>query len=307
MADFDPASYWSTQHLSLSAIAATNLATRTPVPNNKPLFNPYEGNSSGRQLSESVPDFLSRLPPLTTPADKVGSWIWIANPYSAVRPLSQDLGAFTNACTRILESLSSEITAQETAHVGRPQTILNRKLTQLRKTATEHLLNAAQEYGVTTGKWMLFPLPEDVNAVWQHVAEATVSGHLGSSAKVATDGGLDHHGRPRLVCVYTEDFSNEKDVKRVLKKLVEMGLVNKKEAAGASQGLYYKCGKFGFFFSFGMVLGNILFIFVPYTFTTTDLFEQGINLHIDSKSFSHALSLSLLFLPSLYSGYLSQN
>lgn len=242
VADFDPDSYWSTHHLSLSAIAAANIAAKTTVPKNKPLYNPYEGDPSGRQLAESIPDFLSRLPPLTTSTGKVGPWIWIANPYSAVRPLSQDLGAFTTAGTGILESLSAEIVAQETALVGRPQSILNRKLTQLRKTATEHLLNAATKYGVTTGKWMLFPKPEDVNAVWQHVADATASGQLGSSAKVATDSGLDH-GRARLVCVYTEDFSNDEDVKRVLKKLVEMGLVNKKEAAGAPQGLYYKCGK----------------------------------------------------------------
>lgn len=93
---------------------------------------------------------------------------------------------------------------------------------------------------------MLFPPPEDVNGVWQLVAHATAEGQLGSSAKVATDSGLDA-GRPRLVCVYTEDFSNEEDVKRVLRKLVEMGLVNRKEAGGAAQGLYYKCGMFKFF------------------------------------------------------------
>lgn len=242
VADFDPTSYWSTQHLSLTAIAAANIAAKTPVPNNKPLYNPYEGDLSGRQLAESISDFLSRLPPLTSPAGKVGPWIWIANPYSAARPLSQDLSAFTSAGTRVLEFLSAAIIDQKTALVGRPQTILNRKLTQLRKTATEHILDAAREHGVTTGKWMLFPTPGDVNAVWQHVADATVSGHLGSSAKVATDSGLGD-GRPRLVCVYTEDFSNDEDVNRVLKKLVEMGLVNKKEAAGAPRGLYYKCGK----------------------------------------------------------------
>lgn len=228
--------------MSLSAIAAANIAAKTPIPNNKPLYNPYEGIPSGRQLTESIPDFLSRLPPLTTPTDKVGPWIWIANPYSSARPLSQDLGAFTTAGTRILESLSPAIADQETALKGRPQSILSRQLTQLRKTATEQLLNAAQEHGVTHGKWMLFPTPEDVNDVWRLVADATVSGQLGSGAKVATDSGLGD-GRPRLVCVYTEEFFNDDDVKRVLKKLAVMGLANQKEAAGAPRGIYYKCGK----------------------------------------------------------------
>lgn len=255
VAAFDPADYWSTQHLSLSAIAAANMSAKTPVSNNKPLYNPHEGQPYGRQLAESIPDFLSRLPPLTTLTDEVGPWIWIANPYSSARPLSQDLGAFTTAGTRILESLSTAMADQETALIGRPQTLLSRQLTQLRTTATEHLLNAAQDYGVTHGKWMLFPRPEDVNDVWRLVADATASGQLGAGAKVATDSGLGD-GRPRLVCVYTEDFSNDDDVKRVLKKLAEMGLVNQKEAAGAPRGIYYKCGE-----SSSSALGSFFFSF----------------------------------------------
>lgn len=308
MADYDPASYWSTQHYTLSAIAAANIAaTKTPaIPqninnnNNKPLYNPYEGDPSARQLAESTKDFLSRLPPLTTPASKIGPWIWIANPHSAVRPLSQDLGAFTAAGRRILESLSAEILAQENALVGRPQLLLNRKLTQLRKTATEQILSAATENEVTTGKWMLFPPPEEVNAVWQHVADATVSGQLGSSAKVATDSGIDHQGMSRLVCVYTEDFSNEGDVKRVLKKLVEIGLVNKKEAAGASRGLYYKCGRSSLSFlggwGRGAFLGTSEFSFTPSPSPSSpSLFHQSINpsrprsfSQQDAQSHSHA-------------------
>lgn len=239
VAAFDPSSYWSSQNSSLSAIAAANLAAKSPPPTNKPLYNPYEGDPSARQLAESIPEFLSRLPPLTTPVGKVGSWIQIANPYSTTRPLSQDLGAFTTVGTRILESLSTAIAAKETALVGRPKTLLNRQVTQLRTTATEQLLDTARGHGVTTGKWMLFPLPEDVNAVWQHVADATASGQLGSGAKVATDNGIGD-GRPRLICVYTENFSYTEDVKRVLNKLATMGLVHKK---GDPRGIYYKCGK----------------------------------------------------------------
>ena len=243
VAEFDPSSYGSTQQKSLAAIAAANIAAKkTPLPKNKPLYNPHEGDPSGRQLAESIPDFLSRLPPLTTLASKVGPWIWVANPYSSARQLSRDLGAFTNAGTRILEFLSADIAEQETALEGHPKTLLNRKLTQLRKTATEQILNAAQEHGVITGKWMLFPSSAKVNAVWQLVAEATISEQLGCGAKVATDGGLGNDW-PRLICVYTEDCSDHEDVERVLRKLAEMGLVNQKEAAGAPRGIYYKSGK----------------------------------------------------------------
>lgn len=127
----------------------------------------------------------------------------------------------------------------------------------------------AKECHVKTGKWMLFPPPEEVNAVWQRVVEATATGQLGSSAKVATDGGVDNNalgpgpgpgggrGRPRLVCVYTEDFDDEGDVVRVLKKLVEMGLVNRKEAGRQARGLYYKCGKFQSPFLFLVYISEI--------------------------------------------------
>lgn len=135
--------------------------------------------------------------------------------------------------------------------------------------ATGEILSAAKENGVRTGKWMLFPSEGEVDGVWKVVVEGTVEGKLGVSAKVATrddigvvgegggtggDGGTGGGrsrggGRERLVCVYTEDFDDEGDVLRVLKKLVEMGLA----AGGQARGLYYKCGRsdpFSFLFFF---------------------------------------------------------
>lgn len=248
VADFDPDSYTS-QQLSLSAIAAAanKVTGKTPAASFKNtrerlLHNPLEGDPSGRQLAESIPDFLAHLPPQTTPTSEAGPWIRIANPFSRVRPLAQDLTAYAGAGARILEALGEAIAAQEAELLGRPQSLRNRKVTRLRKTATEDLLRLAQEHGVTTGKWMLFPSPAEVNAVWRLVADATVSEQLGHAAKVATDSGLGD-GESRLVCVYTEDFANVGDVKRVLIKLAEMGLVNRKEAAGEPRGIYYKCGR----------------------------------------------------------------
>lgn len=40
-----------------------------------------------------------------------------------------------------------------------------------------------------------------------------------------------------MVCVYTEDFTDRGDVKRVIMKLVELGLV------GEEKPVYYKCGE----------------------------------------------------------------
>lgn len=51
------------------------------------LYNPYEGHRSGRQLGETVEEFLQRLPPSTTPSVLTAGpehgvpWIYIANPF----------------------------------------------------------------------------------------------------------------------------------------------------------------------------------------------------------------------------------
>jgi hypothetical protein len=44
----------------------------------------------GRQLSETVDDFLLRLPPATTEVSNDVPWIWIANPYEPVHVILED-------------------------------------------------------------------------------------------------------------------------------------------------------------------------------------------------------------------------
>ena len=126
---------------------------------------------------------------------------------------------------------------------GRPKGTITRKLTPLRKTLENDLLAAAKQTGCTTGKRMLFPLPDDVDRIWRLVAEATAKGDLGIAAKVATDEGKGDRV-PRLICVYTRDFADKEDVRRVLEELVRMGLVKKKGPTGDDRGLYYKCSEF---------------------------------------------------------------
>lgn len=79
---------------------------------------------------------------------------------------------------------------------------------------------------------MLFPALEDLTRVWRVVVEGTISNRLGSAAKVATDQGGSGE---RLICVYTKDFRDERDVLRVLNELVSLGLVY-----SGGKGIYYK-------------------------------------------------------------------
>jgi len=84
---------------------------------------------------------------------------------------------------------------------------------------------------------MIFCTPEEVNAVWSIIARATATNDLGIAAKVAPDSGDSR--KSRLICIYTKDFTDIKDVSRVAHKLKDLGLV---ESRG--RGIFYKCGKF---------------------------------------------------------------
>ena len=81
---------------------------------------------------------------------------------------------------------------------------------------------------------MLFPKLDDLPRVWRQVAEATAEGKLGPTSKVAT-WEPDNLAKGTLICVYTKDFSELADVKRVLDTLNDLNIVNKGTA------IYYKC------------------------------------------------------------------
>ena len=92
---------------------------------------------------------------------------------------------------------------------------------------------------------MLFPKADEVNRTWKTVAQAVVDGRLGNTAKIATadppnifalSGQRPESGR--LICIYTKNFSDLDDVRRVLNVLVELGLASR---PGQGNAIYYKC------------------------------------------------------------------
>ncbi|KAI9727813.1 MAG: hypothetical protein M1834_007960 [Cirrosporium novae-zelandiae] len=236
---FHPMTYWSKCYLSVSALAAEQAAQKSKSSTKKiPLYNEYEGNLSCRQLSETVPAFLERLSPShTLTRDLRDPWIRIANPHTSWRPTSENWAGFKSTAESILSSLSEKI-REHTRQYGSRKTILNRKLSLERKETEEALRKAAADAGCTTGKWMLFLALEQVDEAWESIATATAENELGIAAKVAPQGETDDGRAPRLICIYTKDFSDMDDVKRVLENLVELKL------AGKRRWIYYKCGKF---------------------------------------------------------------
>ena len=83
---------------------------------------------------------------------------------------------------------------------------------------------------------MMFCETDEVDAIWTTVAHATASNELGIAAKVAPRG-YDTR-EPRLVCIYTKDFTDMNDVARVISKMRDLGLISMR-----GKPIYYKCGK----------------------------------------------------------------
>lgn len=82
---------------------------------------------------------------------------------------------------------------------------------------------------------MIFCDPQEVNDVWAIIAKGTLKDELGTAAKVAPDSGEER--QHRLICVYTKDFTDMKDVTRIAAKLKEYGMIG-------GRGIYYKCGEY---------------------------------------------------------------
>ncbi len=230
--------------------------------------NYYEGKELAKQLSESFPDFLERLPPSTTTTAR-GLWIWIANPYPSLKrnsagkrvtdPESSDIATFRQLGSRLLEAFSSRKEEVEAQNPSKAPGTITRILRPDRMRLESAIRDLAREKNVTCGKWMLFPNDNDVDWAWSVVARGVWEGKLGISAKVATapvgaaaavdeavEGARDRE--QRLICVYTYDFSDKNDVKRVLLGLKQLGLLNSdnySEGTRASSGnarvIYYKC------------------------------------------------------------------
>ena len=83
---------------------------------------------------------------------------------------------------------------------------------------------------------MLFPTLAHVDRIWAMIATATANDELGVAAKVTTERGQGPTAG-RLICVYTRDFADKEDVKRMLETLVEMDVIPK------GKGISYKAGE----------------------------------------------------------------
>lgn len=80
-----------------------------------------------------------------------------------------------------------------------------------------------------SGKWLIFVPRNDVDAVWPKIREAVKHGKLGACAKVSTARPNPNSPDPHrhVVCVYTYDSEDVKDVRRIRTSLRELGFVSR--------------------------------------------------------------------------------
>ena len=197
------------------------------------LYNPYEGDEMAKQRHEPLLDFLNRLKPSITPLS-LGPWIWIVYPH-AKRCGKSDIAGFKQEGHRLLENFASQRRSLQARNPEKHAGAITRMMRAARDLLEEDIVKLARAKNLMNGKWMLFPSPSHLDEVWSKVAKATHAGTLGMAAKVATAGDDDRSGKSRLICVYTNDFSDRADVKRVVRKLNELKLVR------GDQGIFYKC------------------------------------------------------------------
>ncbi|CAD0083325.1 unnamed protein product [Aureobasidium vineae] len=236
---------WNKDQAAYPAAVSVTTTPAEPVIH----YNRLEGVTTARQLTETVDEFVKRLPPRTT---FMKPWIWITCPIvngkgkiAAFRHnLEQEESPeqMTNRAHALLSQFAAEKERITSANPNSTQSTITRKLGSLREQLKEDILDIAVASGMTNGKWMLFPKPEDVNRVWKLVAEAVVDGRLGDTAKIAPADPPDPSVQKKkqtshLICVYTRDFSDLDDGRRVLEELIELGLAPRNAADGA---IYYK-------------------------------------------------------------------
>lgn len=168
--------------------------------------------------------FIKRAPPLNSVWSEDG-WLWVENPRAKPRTESPDLDVFVPLGTQYLNDYLDHRHQLETKNPGKAASAITRMLKPARDKLKTDIEQLAATSHVLSGKWLLFPRVEDVPTTWRTVAEAVVEGRLGNTAKIATDTDKKEDDGIRVICVYTADFTDESEVRRVCRSLNDLGLI----------------------------------------------------------------------------------
>lgn len=190
--------------------------------------------------NETIDALLRRVPVADPATARVGPWLWVHSakvPYKQAKanrdPANMTPFSMGGEAFDLLEACSVQRAAIERQTPGKEEGTITRKMGPYRDQLEIDLLKLAVESSVTYGKWMFFPSKQDLPDYWRTIAIATSEGKLGPTSKVGT---YDDDEPSTLICVYTYDFSDTDDVRRVLNELNDLGLV-----ARNGRPIHYKC------------------------------------------------------------------
>ncbi|RFU73543.1 hypothetical protein TARUN_8705 [Trichoderma arundinaceum] len=202
------------------------------------LHNAYAGISYAWQLTETIDNFLSRLPPSTTDQTPEVPWIFICNPYiprvhrlesqsqfskgnedEAPEEEGSKTGIVAQGGLERLQLVSKFIEGIQ--RMGKSKSFVEKEIRKEQKQAIDDILNLAYLAKVRTGKLSL--------------VAAVLPCLRGIASKVAPRSPLEDPRKDRLLCIYTADFRDKADVGRVLRKMRELKLIEPR-----GRPIYYK-------------------------------------------------------------------
>ncbi|XP_022110658.1 UPF0696 protein C11orf68 homolog [Acanthaster planci] len=107
----------------------------------------------------------------------------------------------------------------------------------------EKIKQIAVDNRCLVGKWLLYKKTGvHADLTWERIFQATITGHLGISAKVSSAPTVgDFNGPRHVVCVYSQDFTDKVDVMELEARLRKLGIrcqLTYKPDAFSYMGLY---------------------------------------------------------------------
>lgn len=122
------------------------------------LCDRFKGKWFGRQLAETVDEFLQRLPPAITEDSEELQWIWISNPYLHLPPTdegSENVSKLSIVCSQganMLNELENTMSYMQQKPPRQPAAMASRDISIARDKTVMGILNLAVQMKVTSGK-----------------------------------------------------------------------------------------------------------------------------------------------------------
>ncbi|MCP5244100.1 MAG: DUF1917 domain-containing protein [Burkholderiales bacterium] len=150
----------------------------------------------------------------------------------------RDLMEFLEDQKAVQKFLQFLLTCYRSASVAYPHpSISNPKLpkfqdSQLSQVTDTYWIRAERQDGEYPshsergGKWLIFLPIENLDEIWEKIRRATEKGELGNSAKVSTAKPNQNavNENQKVICVYTYDWTDAEDVRRIRCQLRNLGI-----------------------------------------------------------------------------------